>query len=54
MENITPTPVVWEPNPYTVNLQQLGKWTFIFLMAGILIFLLLKIILDLRRLHYKN
>ena len=54
METETPVQIVLEPNPYIISLQQMAKWIFIFLIAGILIFLLLKIILDLRKLHYRD
>lgn len=42
------------PNPYIINLHQLGKLVFFMLLAGILIALLIKIILDLRKYHYKD
>ena len=54
MQMITPTPDVFGANPNIIDLRQLGKWAIIFLMAGILLFLLLKIILDLRRFHYRD
>ena len=54
MPIVTPTPVLTDTNPFMIDLQQLGKWTLLFLAAGILLFLLLKIILDLRSLHYKD
>ena len=54
MQIITPTPVYMGANPYIIDLRQLGKYAVIILFAGILIFLLLKIILDLRRLHYRD
>ena len=54
MEYITATAAAYEPNPYIIDLQQLGKWTFFTLLAFILIALLLKILLDLRKYHYKD
>ena len=52
--NFTPTPAVPEANPYIIDLHQLGKLTFLMLLGIILLSLLLKIILDLRRFHYKD
>jgi len=54
MQTVTPTPVVWEANPYIVDLRELGKLTFLMLLVIILLSLLLKIILDLRKYHYKG
>ena len=54
MQIITPTPGIFEANPYIIDLRQLGKWAFIILLAGVLLFLLLKIILDLRKFHYRD
>lgn len=54
MPTVTPTPFLVKANPYIISFRQLGKWFFIFLAAGILISLVIKIILDLRRLHYRN
>ena len=51
---ITSTPGLFEANPNIIDLRQIGKWAFIILLAGILLFLVLKIILDLRRFHYKD
>ena len=42
-----------EANPYIIDLHQLLKLAFIFLMVGLLIMLVLKIILDFRKYHYK-
>lgn len=42
------------PNPYIIDLHQLGRLIFFMLLAGILIALLIKIILDLRKYHYKD
>lgn len=54
MQIITPTPTVFAANPYIIDLRQLVKLTFIFLLAIILLSLLLKIIRDFRRFHYKD
>ena len=54
MPTITPTPFLERANPYIISFRPLGKWFIIFLAAGILISLVIKIILDLRRLHYRN
>ena len=54
MQITAPAPGLLETNPYIIDLHRLGKYAFIILLAGILIFLLLKIILDLRRFHYKD
>ena len=40
-------------NPYIIDLHRLGRLAFIFLMAFLLIMLVLKIILDFRKYHYK-
>lgn len=48
------TNTVLEPNPYIIDLQQLGRIVFFILLAGILVSLLLKIILDFRKYHYKD
>lgn len=48
----TETPV--KPNPNIISLTQLGTWTLIFLAAIILLSLVIKIILDLRKAHYRN
>ena len=53
MQTATPTPVLSGTNPYIIDLAQMGKWAFFTLLAIILFALLLKIILDLRRFHYK-
>ena len=45
---------VLEANPYIINLRQLAKLSFIILMVFILIALLLKIVLDFRKYHYKD
>ena len=54
VQNITPSPVIVEANPYIIDLHRLGKWVFLILLMIILLALLLKIILDLRRFHYKE
>lgn len=54
MEEMTETAAVLSANPYIIDLRQIGRLAFFFLLAGILIFLLLKIILDFRKYHYKN
>ncbi len=54
MQDATPTPVISDINPYIIDLGQMGKWAFFTLLAIILLALLLKIILDLRRFHYKD
>ena len=41
-------------NPFIIDLHQLGRDVFFILLAGILIALVLKIILDLRKYHYKG
>lgn len=41
-------------NPYIIDLRQLGRLAFFLLLAGILIMLILKIILDFRKYHYKD
>ena len=54
MQTVTPTPDLTGINPYIIDLSQIGKWSFFTLLAIILFALLLKIILDLRRFHYKD
>lgn len=54
MDYATETAAAYEANPYIIDLQQLGKWAFFTLLAFLLIALLLKIILDLRKYHYKD
>ncbi len=54
MQTAVPTPTLSEINPYTISLSRMGKWAFFTLLAIILLALLLKIILDLRRFHYKD
>ena len=49
----TPTAII-EPNPYIIDLQKLGKTAFFILLTGILLSLVIKIILDLRKYHYKD
>ena len=51
---VTPTPVYPGNNPSVINLHLLGKWVFFALLVIILLGLLLKIIMDFRRLHYKE
>lgn len=53
MENVTAAAAVMAENPYIINLRQLVRAAFFFLLAGILIMLVLKIILDFRKYHYK-
>lgn len=43
-----------EANPYIIDLSLLGKAFFFILAAAVLIALLLKIVLDLRKYHYKD
>ena len=43
-----------EPNPYIIDLHRLGKIALFILLAVILLSLVLKIILDLRKYHYKD
>ena len=50
----TPTPEYLGTNPAVIDLHRLGRLAFFSLLAIILIALLLKIILDFRRLHYKD
>ena len=54
MQTATPTPDLSGINPYIIDLGQMGKWAFFTLLAIILLSLLLKIILDLRRFHYRD
>ncbi|MBR6089107.1 MAG: hypothetical protein IKP86_04175 [Anaerolineaceae bacterium] len=54
MENMDAAAAVLEANPYIINLRQLAKLSFIILMVFILIALLLKIVLDFRKYHYKD
>ena len=54
MENVSASAAVMTANPYIIDLRQVGRLAFFFLLAGILVFLLLKIILDFRKHHYKN
>ncbi|MBQ6517476.1 MAG: hypothetical protein IJI14_02075 [Anaerolineaceae bacterium] len=54
MENMTASSAELAANPYIIDLRQLGRLAFFFLLGGILIFLLLKIILDLRKNHFDN
>ncbi len=53
-QNGTPTPVPLDINPYIISLSRLGKWTLFIFLGIILLSILLKIILDLRRFHYKD
>ena len=48
------TTAILEPNPYILDLHRLGRAAFFILLAIILLSLLLKIILDLRKYHYKD
>ena len=50
----TPTPAYLGTNPAVIDLHRLGRLAFFALLAIILFALLLKIILDFRRLHYKD
>ena len=50
----TPTPEFLGTNPAVIDLHRTGRLVFVTLLAIILIALLLKIILDFRRLHYKD
>lgn len=54
MQTITPTPTPLGANAYIIDLHRLGKIAFLTLLVIILTALLLKIILDLRRFHYKD
>ena len=54
MDDVTTTAAAYEANPFIIDLHQLEKWTFFTLLAFLLIALLLKIILDLRKYHYKD
>ncbi len=53
MENVTSSAAVMAANPYIIDLHQLVRLAFFMLLAGILIMLVLKIILDFRKYHYK-
>lgn len=50
----TETNTALEANPYIIDLNLLGKAFFFILAAAVLIVLLLKIVLDLRKYHYKD
>ena len=50
----TPTPPYLGVNPAVIDLHRMGRLAFFGLLAIILTALLLKIILDFRRLHYKD
>lgn len=54
MQTITPTPTPFGANPAIIDLHRLGRYAFLTLLVIILAALLLKIILDLRRFHYKD
>ena len=54
MQRITPTPTPFGANADIIDLHRLGKIAFITLLIIILTALLLKIILDLRRFHYRD
>ena len=54
MQTITPTPTPFGVNSAIIDLHRLGKIAFITLLMIILTALLLKIILDLRKFHYKD
>jgi hypothetical protein len=54
MENAAAAAVVLAENPYIIDLRQMVRWAFFTLLAIILLALLLKIILDLRKYHYKD
>ena len=54
MPNATQTPAYTGANPAIIDLSRLGKWAFFTLLAFVLLALLLKIILDFRKLHYKD
>ena len=41
-------------NPYIIDLHRLGRIFFFILLGALLLSLLLKIILDLRKYHYKD
>ncbi|MBQ6505326.1 MAG: hypothetical protein IJI57_15580 [Flexilinea sp.] len=53
MDNVTSSTAVLTDNPYIIDLRQLVGLAFFMLLAGILIMLVLKIILDFRKYHYK-
>lgn len=53
-QNSTPTPVLPDINPYIISLPRLGKLALFMFLGIILLSILLKIILDLRRYHYKD
>ncbi len=53
MENVTAAAAVVAENPYIIDLHQLVRLAFFMLLAGILVMLVLKIILDFRKYHYK-
>ena len=54
MENVTVSATGLAENPYIIDLHQLAKLAFFMLLAGILFMLVLKIILDFRKYHYKE
>lgn len=54
MLRMTETAVVLAENPYIIDLRQLCRWAFFTFLAILLLALLLKIILDLRKYHYKE
>lgn len=53
METVTAAGAAMTENPYIIDLRQLVTAAFFLLLAGILIMLVLKIILDFRKYHYK-
>ena len=50
----TPTPAYLGTNPAVIDLHRMGRLAFFAFLAIVLFALLLKIILDFRRLHYKD
>ena len=50
----TPTPAYLGANPAVIDLHRIARLAFFAFLAILLIALLLKIILDFRRLHYKD